>query len=146
MRYGAQVVAGALAKRVTVLLLALGCLAVVGNPHGAGVAGGVLIATALICHATGFGVDATMKAVSAHTLRIAAVTGVVIAAGAGIWAADTDAFNFGAFPIAGVIASPGGALMALAALLVVVGASAFIFFCLAGRVTALGDGGLGDGR
>ena len=141
MRYGAQVVARALAKRVTVLLLALGCLALVGNPHGAGVAGGLLIAAALICHATAFGVEATMKATPARVLRIAAVLGVVIAAVAGIWAADTEAFNFSAVRIAGIIASPGGALMEIAALLVVAGASAFIFFCLAGRVTALGDEG-----
>ena len=141
MRYGAQVVARALAKRVTVLLLALGCLALIGNPHGAGVAGGALIAAALICHATAFGVDATMQAAPARALRIAAALGVAIAAGAGIWAADAEPVNFGAVRIAGVIVAPGGVLMALAALLAVAGASAFIFFCLAGRATALGDEG-----
>lgn len=137
MRYGAQAVARALAKRVTVLLLALGCFALVGDPRGGGVEAGLLLAGAVFCHATAFGVDATLKAAPAGALRLAAAVGVLIAAGAGLWGAR--AFEFTTTRIGGVLASPGGALMQLAAALVVAGVSAFIFLCLAGRVTALGE-------
>lgn len=139
MRHGAQVVARTLAKRVSVLLLALGCLALVGNPHGGGVAGGALIAAALISHATAFGVDATMKAAPARVLRAVAAVGILAAAVAGVWGGASTALDFSVLRIAGERVAPAGALMECAALLVVAGAGAFVFFCLAGRVTALGD-------
>ena len=139
MKYGPQLVVRALAKRVTAFLLVLGCLALVGDPRGGGVQAGLLIAAALVCHAVAFGVAMTVKAAPPAMLRIAAGTGVLIAACAGVWGARTEAFNFIVVPFAALDISPGGALVHLGAALGVAGAGAFIFLCLAGRATALGE-------
>ncbi len=139
MRYGPQLVARALAKRVTVLLLVLGCLALVGDPRGAGVQAGLLLAAALVCHAVAFGVAVTVKAAAPGALRIAAAIGVLIAVCAGVWAARADVFDFTPMRVGALTVSPGGALVHLGAALAVAGAGAFIFLCLAGRATALGE-------
>lgn len=139
MRYGAQLVVRTLAKRVTVFLLVLGCLTLAGDPRGAGVQAGLLLAAALVCHAVAFGVGPTTKAAPLGALRMAAAAGVLAAACAGVWAARAEAFNFIIAPLGALNVSPGGALVHLAAALAVAGAGAFIFLCLAGRATALGD-------
>lgn len=139
MRYGSQLVVRALARRVTAFLLVLGCLALFGDPRGGGVQAGVLFAAALVCHAVAFGVAGTVKAVPPATLRIGAAAGVLVAACAGVWATQRAAFDFSAMSVGAFSIAPGGALLHVAAALAVAGAGAFIFLCLAGRATALGE-------
>ena len=139
MRYGAQLVVRTLAKRVIALLLVLGCLALVGDPRGGGVQAGLILAAALVCHGVAFGVAATVRAAPPATLRLAAALGVLFAAGAGVWLSGAQMFAFFAMPLGGVDLSVGGLLMHAAAALAIAGAGAFIFLCLAGRVTALGE-------
>lgn len=139
MRYGPQLVARTLAKRVTALLLVLGCLALVGDQRGGGVQAGLLLAAALVCHAVAFGVAVTVKAVSPAALRVTAAAGVLLAAAAGVWAARAEAFGFIVARVGGLEVSPGGMLVHVGAALAIAGAGAFIFLCLAGRATALGE-------
>lgn len=140
MRPGPQAVLGALAKRLTVLLLALGALALVSDPKGAGLVASWLVIAALMVHAIAFGVAATLRATPPSVLRIGAVVGVLVAAGAGVWAANGEAFGFLVARTGMLSFAPGGVIVQAAALLAIVGAGAFLFLCIAGRATALGDG------
>ena len=139
MRYGAQLVARVLAQRVTVFLIVLGCLALLGDPRGGGVQAGLLFAAALVCHAVAFGVAATVKAAPPKALIVAAAAGVLLVACAGVWAGSERVFDFTTASVGAIDVSPGGALVHLATALAVAGAVAFIFLCLAGRATALGE-------
>jgi Domain related to MnhB subunit of Na+/H+ antiporter len=139
MRYGAQTVARVLTRRVIALLVVLGCVALVGDPRGGGVQAGALLAAALIVHAVTFGVAATVRAASPTTLRTASALGVLLVIAAGVWAARGDAFAFIVSRVGGFDISLGGALTHLGAALTVAGAGAFIFVCIAGRATAIGD-------
>ncbi|MDX2235151.1 MAG: hypothetical protein NW200_11705 [Hyphomonadaceae bacterium] len=141
MRIGAQRVLRVLAHRVIVLLLAAGAFLLAGDPRGAGLAAGLLVTLALIAHTVAFGVAATMTAAAAAWWRWCAAAGVLLAAGAGVWASQGEAFALSAATLGGLALSWGGALLHLAAFLVSAGACVFVFVCIAGRATALGDGG-----
>jgi hypothetical protein len=137
MRPGPQRVLRGFAKRLVLLLLALAALLLATS--GAGVAAGALIALALIVHVSVFGVAAGLAAAPPTALRIAAFAGLAIAAMAGLWAARDTAFRFILVRAGDVTVSPGGALLHLAAALVVAGAAAFVFLAVAGRASTLGD-------
>lgn len=137
MRPGPQRVLRGLAKRLVLLLLALAALLLASS--GAGVAAGALIALAIVVHVSAFGVATAIAAAPPAALRVAAVAGLALAAMAGLWAARDTAFRFILVRAGDVTLSPGGALMHLAAALVVAGAVAFVFLALAGRASALGD-------
>lgn len=139
MRIGAQRVLRGFAKRLTLLLLALAALLLAGRADSAGVAAGVLVVLALVVHVTAFGVAATLDAMPPKALRIVAVAGVALAAGAGVWAAGDGAFDFIFTRTGDVTLSIGGALLHLAAALVVAGAGACVFLIVAGRASVLGD-------
>lgn len=137
MKQGAQAVVRVLGKRSVLLLLALGAFALAGDPRGAGVEAGILVAAALAVHAIVFGVAATIAAAPPTALRTGAAAAVLLAAGAGVWAARGAAFDFFGVRAGALTLAPGGALLHLAAFMCVAGAGAFIFLCIAGRATAL---------
>jgi len=139
MRIGAQRVLRGFARRLTLLLLACAALLLAGRVDGAGVAAGILAAMALVVHVTAFGVAAALAAISPAVLRVTAVAGLAVAAGAGVWAAREQAFDFMLVRVGDVTLSPGGALLHVAAALVVAGAGAFVFLTIAGRAGVLGD-------
>lgn len=139
MRLGPQRVLRGFAKRLVLLLLAMAALMLTGASEGAGVAAGVLAALALVVHVAAFGIAAALTAAPPAALRLAAVAGLALAAGAGVWAARGEAFDFILARTGDVTLSPGGALLHLAAALVVAGAGGFVFFAVAGRAGALGD-------
>ena len=74
-----------------------------------------------------------------RVLAIPGFVGVLVTVCAGVWTARSEAFNFTALTVGAMTVSPGGALVHMAAALAVAGAGVFIFLCLAGRATALGE-------
>lgn len=133
MRAGPSSVARAWGARLTPLLALVALLALVGDPRAANVAGGALLAVGLITHAIVFGVTRNVAAFAPAVLRAAAVYGVALAAGAGVFAATGDAFGFIEIDIARTPASVGGALLHLSAFVVIAGAGGLIYQCLAAR-------------
>ena len=133
MRAGPNAVARAWGARLTLLVALAALLALVGDPRAAGVAGGALVAIAVIAHAIVFGVTRNVGAFAPSVLRAASVYGVALAAGAGVFAATGSAFGFIEIDIARTPASVGGGLLHLSALVVIGGGGALIYQCLAAR-------------
>jgi hypothetical protein len=139
VRSGPQAVARVLGKRLAPLLVLLAALALVGDPRGGGVQAGLIFATAVAFTVVVGGVAQAVRAFPPAILRNAAVWGVGLAAGAGIFAATGAVFDFTIVEIAGRKASIGGALLNLAAFLAATGVGGIVFLCLAARATPLDD-------
>lgn len=133
MRAGPRVVARAWGYRLAPLLALVALLALVGDPRAAGVAGGALVAIVVVAHALVFGVARNVQAFAPSVLRATGVYGVLLAAGAGVFAATGAVFGFIEIDIARTPASIGGALLHLSAFAVIGGGGGLIYQCLAAR-------------
>jgi len=139
VRSGPQAVARVLGKRLGPLLVLLAVLALVGDPRSGGVQAGLIFAAAVAFTAIVAGATSAVRAFPPAILRNAAVWGVGLAVGAGVFAATGAVFDFIIVEIATHKASIGGALLNLAAFLTVAGVGGVVFLCLAARATPLDD-------
>jgi len=94
MRDGPQAVVRMLGKRLAPLLLLLALIALVGDPRGGGVQGGLLAAAGVAFYLVVFGADRATYAFPPAVLRTVAVWGVALAFGAGVFAAVGRVFGF----------------------------------------------------
>lgn len=135
MRPGSEAVVRGLGKRIAPLLLLLALIVLVGDPRGGGVQAGLILAGGVAMHAIVFGARRALAAFPPAMLRTAGVWGVVLAAGAGVFAAANQAFGFIVIDIARMPISMGGALLHLAAFVTVGAMTALVFLCFVGRTT-----------
>jgi len=139
VRPGPQAVARVLGKRLAPLFVLLAVLALVGDPRSGGVLAGLILAAGVTFVAIVAGVAAAVRVFPPAVLRQAAVGGVALALGAGVFAAVGGVFDFIVVEIAGRKTSIGGALLNLAAFLTMGGVAGLVFLCLAARATPLDD-------
>lgn len=139
MRPGPQAVARVLGKRLAPLFVLLAVLALVGDPRSGGVLAGLILAAGVASVAIVSGVAAAIRAFPPAILRQAAMWGVGLAIGAGVFAAAGAAFDFIIVEVSGRKTSIGGALLNLAAFIAVGGVGGLVFLCLAARATPLDD-------
>lgn len=139
MRPGPQAVARVLGKRLAPLFVLLAVLALVGDPRSGGVLAGLILAAGIVSVAIVSGVAAAIRAFPPAILRQAAMCGVGLAIGAGVFAAAGAAFDFIIVEVSGRKTSIGGALLNLAAFIAVGGVGGLVFLCLAARATPLDD-------
>jgi hypothetical protein len=138
MRRGPGAATRTLAKRLMPLFAIAATIALAGDPQGAGAAGGLLLAAALAMHLVVFGLARATQAIAPAVLRAATAWGVVLAMGAGVFAATGSAFDFIVVDVARTPLSIGGVLMHLAAFATLAGGGALAFQCVAARAGGTG--------